>query len=141
MIIVNSNIEINENELKFDFIKASGPGGQNVNKVSSAVQLRFNINDSENLSGKEKELLLKNAHNRITKDGILIIEAKRYRTQDKNKQDAIERFVEIIKKALKVKKKRRKTKIPNSATEKRIERKKRKSNLKLLRKKINKTVE
>jgi ribosome-associated protein len=141
MIKVNSKISVNENELKFDFIRASGPGGQNVNKVSTAVQLRFNIITSKSLNEHEKTIIIKCSRNKVTNEGILIIEAKRFRTQEKNKQDAIDRLIALIIKCTKIKKPRRKTKIPKSVMEKRIVRKKRKSQTKKLRKRVNKNFE
>jgi ribosome-associated protein len=141
MIKVNNKISINENELKFDFIRASGPGGQNVNKVSTAVQLRFNIMTSKSLNEHEKALIIQCHRKKVTNEGILIIEAKRFRTQEKNKQDAVERLISLIIKCTKIKKPRRKTKIPKSVMEKRIEGKKRKADTKKLRKRVNKNFE
>lgn len=141
MIKVNNKISINENELKFDFIRASGPGGQNVNKVSTAVQLRFNIMTSKSLNEHEKALIIQCLRKKVTNEGILIIEAKRFRTQEKNKQDAVERLISLIIKCTKIKKPRRKTKIPKSVMEKRIEGKKRKAETKKLRKRVNKNFE
>lgn len=141
MIKVNNKISINENELKFDFIRASGPGGQNVNKVSTAVQLRFNIMTSKSLNEHEKALIIQCHRKKVTNEGILIIEAKRFRTQEKNKQDAVERLISLIIKCTKIKKPRRKTKIPKSVMEKRIEGKKRKAETKKLRKRVNKNFE
>ncbi len=141
MIKVNNKISINENELKFDFIRASGPGGQNVNKVSTAVQLRFNIMTSKSLNEHEKALIIQCHRKKVTNEGILIIEAKRFRTQEKNKQDAVERLISLIIKCTKIKKPRRETKIPKSVMEKRIEGKKRKAETKKLRKRVNKNFE
>jgi ribosome-associated protein len=141
MIKVNNKISINENELKFDFIRASGPGGQNVNKVSTAVQLRFNIMTSKSLNEHEKALIIQCHRKKVTNEGILIIEAKKFRTQEKNKQDAVERLISLIIRCTKIKKPRRKTKIPKSVMEKRIEGKKRKADTKKLRKRVNKNFE
>lgn len=137
MLKVNKNISLNEDELKFDFVKASGPGGQNVNKVATAVQLRFDVLNSKCINEKNKFELIKKAGKKITKNGVLIIEAKRYRTQEKNKQDAIERLILLIKNAVKVKKQRTKTKPTKASLEKRIESKKKKSQIKKLRKNTN----
>ena len=134
MIKVNNNIEINENELKFDFVRSSGPGGQNVNKVSTAAQLRFDIFASSSLSGEIKDRLKSFAGNKITKEGILIIEAKRYRTQEANRQDAIARLIELIDKSSHKPKKRIKTKPTADSNRKRIEAKKKISEKKKLRK-------
>ncbi len=99
MIEITPNFSLDENELTFDFVRASGPGGQNVNKVSSAVQLRFDVARSPALPPEIKQRLVKLAGSRVTDDGILIIEAKRYRTQDKNRIDAVNRLVELMQKA------------------------------------------
>lgn len=141
MIKVNTNIYLDENELQFSFIRASGPGGQNVNKVSTAVQLRFNVMESSSIPDAVKVKLIKIAGKRSTKDGIIIIEAKRFRTQEKNRKDAIERLLAIINKSLLIKKTRRKTSPTKAASEKRIEQKKQKSKLKQLRKRVSKNID
>jgi ribosome-associated protein len=119
MIRINSKITIDENEIKMDFIRASGPGGQNVNKTSTAVQLRFDVHGSLSLPEDVRTRLIRLAGNRINEDGVLIIHAKRYRTQYRNRQDAIERLITWIKKAAIQPKPRRKTK-PTEASKKRI---------------------
>ena len=96
MIEVTSSVKIDESEIQLDFIRASGPGGQNVNKVASSVQLRFDVRNSPSLDPDVKERLIKLAGNRVTEDGILIIEAKRYRTQEQNRFDATERLITLI---------------------------------------------
>ena len=110
MIQVTPTIAINENELIEEFIRASGPGGQNVNKVSSAVQLRFDVANSRSLPEEVRRRLITLASNRITEDGILIIDARQFRTQGRNREDAIDRLVELIRKAAQRPKARRKTK-------------------------------
>ena len=92
---------IEESELAFEYYKASGPGGQNVNKVSSAARLRFNVEASEKLSYAEKQELKRLVGNRLSQNGILIIEAKRFRTQERNRLDAIHRFTRLIELAMK----------------------------------------
>jgi len=99
MIQVTPTIAINENELVEEFIRASGPGGQNVNKVSSAVQLRFDVANSRSLPEEVRRRLITLASNRITEDGILIIDARQFRTQGRNRENAIDRLVELIRKA------------------------------------------
>lgn len=109
MIEVSSNVKIDENEIQYDFIRASGPGGQNVNKVATSVQLRFDIRNSPSLETDVKERLIKLAGSRVTEDGILIIEAKKYRTQDQNRFDATQRLITWIQKALEKPKERKAT--------------------------------
>lgn len=125
MIKVNKNIEIRDSELSFDFIRSSGPGGQNVNKVATAVQLRMDVYSSSSLPDTVKTRIKSIAGRKLTSDGILIIEAKRYRTQEKNRQDAISRFIVIIDKASQKPKSRIKTKPSKGSDLKRIESKKR----------------
>jgi ribosome-associated protein len=92
-------VQIDESELQFDFIRASGPGGQNVNKVATAVQLRFDVRNSPSLPPDIKERLIKIAGSRATEDGVLIIEARRYRTQEQNRLDALRRLEVMVEKA------------------------------------------
>ncbi len=99
MINISPNILLEEQEIQFDFIHAAGPGGQNVNKVASAVQLRFDVLHSPSLSPDIKNRLIKLAGKRISADGILIIEAKRFRTQDQNRNDALARLAALIQQA------------------------------------------
>lgn len=99
MIEITPSFSLDENELSFDTIRASGPGGQNVNKVSSAVQLRYDITGSERLPAEVKQRLTKLAGSRVTGEGVLIIEARRFRTQEKNKADAIHRLVVLMQRA------------------------------------------
>lgn len=106
MIEITENISIHENELQFDFVLSSGPGGQNVNKVATTVQLRFDVNKSTSLPDDVRERLLKLAGRRITDEGILIIQARRFRSQQQNREDAINRFIELIRRAA-IKPKRR----------------------------------
>ena len=133
MIFVSPQISIDEKEIKFDFIRASGPGGQNVNKVSTAVQLRFDVN-MLSLSGDIKDRLKKLAGRRMTRSGILIIEAKRYRSQEKNRQDAVQRLVGLIQKASIIPKIRKKTNPSYASNLRRLENKKLRSKTKKLRK-------
>jgi ribosome-associated protein len=132
--MVNKNISIKESELTFNFVRSSGPGGQNVNKVATAVQLRFDITSSESLSEDVKTRLKSLAGKKVTKDGILIIEAKRFRTQEKNRQDAIERFIALIDKSSHKRKRRVKTNPTAASNQKRIETKKRLGEKKKMRK-------
>lgn len=134
MIRISRTFAIPETEIDEKFIQASGPGGQNVNKVASAVQMRFDIDQSNTLPEYVKERLKTIAKNQITKDNILIIEAKSHRTQERNRKQARNNFAQIIRKALKPEKKRKKTKPPKGANEKRLKNKKIKAEKKKLRK-------
>jgi ribosome-associated protein len=140
MISIIPNINIRLNELNFSFIRASGPGGQNVNKVATAVQLKFDVINSNNLPEAVKNKLIKIAGKKISTSGILIIEAKRFRTQEQNKNDAIERLIQLIKKAAIVDKPRKKTKPTSTSNVKRIESKKKRSTIKGNRRKIVKEI-
>lgn len=122
-------------ELDFKAVRSSGAGGQNVNKVSSKVVLSFDIPKSEALSDEEKELLIKNLSSRLTTENILILNSDEDRSQLKNKENAIKRFLEIITKALIVPKKRKPTKVPRSVIEKRIKAKRNQSEIKQSRRK------
>jgi len=109
MIHITRTIEIDESEIQEYFIRASGPGGQNVNKVATTVQLRFDVANSCSLPEEVRKRLISLAGNRITEDGILIIDARRFRTQGRNREDATERLVELIRNAAQRPKIRRKT--------------------------------
>ena len=118
MIRINHQIAIQEREIELQFIRASGPGGQNVNKVSTAVQLRFDVAHSPSLPEDVRARLMKLAGNRLTNEGELLIEAKRHRTQERNRQDAITRLVELIRHATEKPKPRIATR-PTKASKKR----------------------
>ncbi|HXZ68915.1 MAG TPA: alternative ribosome rescue aminoacyl-tRNA hydrolase ArfB [Alphaproteobacteria bacterium] len=115
MIRITDKIAIDEREIEERFIRASGPGGQNVNKLSSAVQLRFDVRHSASLPDPLRARLAKLAGRRLTKDGILVITAQRHRTQEANRRDAKERLVDLIARAAEVPAKRRKTRPPLAA--------------------------
>lgn len=121
MIRITGNIIIDEKEIKEDFIRASGPGGQNVNKVATAVHLRFDVRNSPSLPDNVRGRLACLAGRRITGDGILIIKAGRFRTQDRNRQDAIDRLIDLIRKASVIPKARRRTKPTLSSRKRRME--------------------
>ena len=133
MIYITQEISIDENELKFDFIRSSGPGGQNINKVSTAVQLRFNINQSTSLPEDVKKRLTALAGSRLSEKGGIIIEAKRFRSQTKNREDAIQRLVVLIKHAAQKPKVRKKTKPSVSASAARVSTKKKRGAIKKIR--------
>ena len=132
MILVNEAIAIREDEVQLDFVQAGGPGGQNVNKVASAVQLRFDT-QSPSLPEDVRVRLLRIANKKVGKDGVLLIEARRYRTQEQNRQDALERLVELIRQASIPPKVRRKTRPSAMVKEKRLEAKRRRGQVKRLR--------
>jgi ribosome-associated protein len=127
-LFVTPRITIQDDELEEHFIRASGPGGQNVNKVSSAVQLRFNVLASPGLTDWARERLLRLPQ--ITKDGVLIITAQRFREQERNRADAREKLVEIIRAAAVPPKPRRATKVPKASKKKRLEGKKHRAQVK-----------
>ena len=123
MIQVTELVFLDDSEIDEEFIRSSGPGGQNVNKVATAVQLRFNAARSNSLPADVKEKLTHIAGKRITSDGTLIITARKYRTREKNRQDALERLLTLIKKACEKPKKRKKTNPSKAAKENRMENK------------------
>lgn len=126
-----------DEELHFEFIRASGPGGQNVNKVATAVQLRFDVRASPSLPEEVKTRLMRLAGRKMTAEGVLVIEAKRYRTQEQNRADAELRLTELLQKALLPPKKRRPTRPSAAAKARRLEAKKRRGEIKRLRKSSN----
>ncbi len=137
MISITSTIKIRENEVSFSFIHSSGPGGQNVNKVATAVQLFFDIKNSPSLSEETKERLIHLGGKGVTEDGKLVIKARRYRTQERNKQDAIQRLIALIRKATIKPKKRRKTKPTKSSIKKRLNTKRHQKKVKQKRRAVD----
>lgn len=135
MISISKNVEIPESEVEFAPIRASGPGGQNVNKVSSAVHLRFDIENSS-LPDFYKSRLRNLKDRRISRDKVLVIKAARFRTQEKNRADAIERMVELIRSASAVQKSRRPTKPTKASKKRRLEGKTKRSKTKSLRRAV-----
>ena len=134
MIEIMPGVSISEEELHFDASRSGGPGGQNVNKVSSRVTLTFDVNASAALSGDQKRTLQEKLSGRINKEGILRVISQRTRSQDLNRSDAIERFTELLREALTPQRKRVKTRIPRAAHARRVEEKKKRSLIKKGRK-------
>ena len=137
MIYITDRISISEAEIHEEFVRASGPGGQNVNKVATAVQLRFNVVNSPNLPEDVKLRLIKLAGKKMTEGGVLIIDSREYRTQNRNREEALNRLVTLIKKALEKPKRRIKTRPTRAAKEKRLQVKKHRSAVKTLRKSVD----
>lgn len=137
MIKITDDIAIGEEEINFKFVRSSGPGGQNVNKVSTAVKLRFNVVDSPTLPADIRSRLMELAGNRITEEGVLVIDAQQYSTQERNRQAAIDRLVNLIKEASIPPKVRRKTKPSAGSKKRRLESKRRRSEIKQHRKPVN----
>ena len=133
MIRVTPEIDIDEREIEESFVRASGPGGQNVNKLSTAVQLRFDVRHSPSLPGDVRARLERLAGSRLTRDGVLVIIAQRHRTQARNRQDALDRLIDLIRSAAVRPIKRRPTKPTRASRERRIEGKKRRAGIKRLR--------
>jgi ribosome-associated protein len=124
---------IRPEELRYDFIRASGPGGQNVNKVATAVQLRFNARNSQSLKPEIRERLLHLAGKRVNAAGEIIIEARRFRTQQRNREDALERLLQLIEKASVTPRTRHKSRPTAASKIRRLREKKRRSDIKKLR--------
>jgi len=134
MIRITNTFAIPESEIEESFVHSSGPGGQNVNKVATAVQLRFDINESKSLPKRVKQRLSRLARNKITTDGVLMIESQEHRTQAKNRQTAREKFAQLIREVLKPPRKRKKTKPTRTSNERRLESKYIRARKKKLRK-------
>jgi ribosome-associated protein len=133
MLRITDSIAIDENELQWRFVRAAGPGGQNVNKVATAAQLRFDVRHCTALPADLRERLARLAGSRMTARGVLVIEARRFRTQERNRADALERLAALLRRAAEPPKVRRATKVPVAAKRRRLEGKQRQARKKRLR--------
>ncbi|MDE3090089.1 MAG: aminoacyl-tRNA hydrolase [Chloroflexota bacterium] len=136
MITITRDVAIDEKEIHEEFIRASGPGGQNVNKVATAVQLRFDARRSPSLPDDVRTRLIRLAGRRVNAEGVLLIEAQRFRTQEQNRADARARLIALIRQAAVKPKPRRKTKPTRAAKQRRLESKKRRGKIKSMRSKV-----
>ncbi len=133
MIEITASVRIPDSELHFEFVRASGPGGQNVNKVATAVQLRFDVAHSPSLPEAVRARLRTLAGRRLSTEGVLILDARRFRTQERNRQDALQRFVELVRQATVRPRKRVATKPSRAARQRRLEGKRKRSAVKRMR--------
>jgi ribosome-associated protein len=133
MIRVTPQISIDDSEIEESFVRASGPGGQNVNKLATAVQLRFDVRSSPSLPPEVRARLERLAGSRLSRDGVLVIVAQRHRTQGRNRQDALDRLIDLIRRAAIEPRLRRPTKPTKASRERRVEAKKHRAGVKLRR--------
>lgn len=137
MIPITRQLAIEEREIRETFVRSPGPGGQHVNKAATAVQVRFDVAHSQSLPPEIRERVIRLAGRRLTGDGVLEIEARRFRSQERNRQDARNRLIALIRQAAKPPKPRHRTKPPRGAEERRLEAKRRRAGTKRQRKRID----
>lgn len=130
MVEISDRLTIPNDELSFEFSRSSGPGGQNVNKVSTRVTLLFDVEGSPSLTDEQRTRILGRLGTRITKAGVLRITSQRHRSQSANREAAVERFSELVREALRPRRPRRKTRVPRAVSERRLQEKKRRGKLK-----------
>jgi len=140
MIEITDSIAIDESEIQQSFVHSSGPGGQNVNKTATAVQLRFDAAHSPNLPEDVRQRLLRLAGNRLTRDGVLVIDARRFRTQERNRQDALDRLAALIRQATEQPKPRRKTRPTRLSRQRRLDVKHQRGETKRLRRGVREEI-
>ncbi len=137
MIRVNNRVSLGEEELAFDYVRSSGPGGQHVNKVNTAVQLRFDVANSPSLPEGVRARLFRIARNRISTSGVLVIDSRGYRSQIKNREEALTRLIHLVDQACFVPKMRKKTKPSRAAKQRRLDSKKNRSRKKQTRGRVS----
>jgi ribosome-associated protein len=136
-IPIAEGLTLDEDELEFQFVRASGPGGQNVNKVASAVKLRWDVANSACLPDAVKTRLIRLAGQRVTTDGVLVIDARRYRTRERNRQDAVDRVTALVLRAARPRKPRRRTQPTRASRQRRRVQKRRRSEIKRQRGRVD----
>ena len=141
MIEITPQIQIDENEVHFEFVRSSGPGGQHVNKVATAAQLRWDARQSSAIPGAVFSRLKQVAGRRLSAEGVLMIHASRFRSQERNRQDAMDRFIKLIRKAVEKPKPRRKTRPTKASKERMLAAKKHRSRIKETRQRIRRVDE
>ncbi len=137
MIRITDDIWIDPDEIHMDFVRSSGPGGQNVNKVATAVQLRFDVAGSSSLPEDVRQRLIRQVGSRLTNQGVLILQARGFRSQERNRQDAVDRLAGIIRRAVPPPKPRRKTRPSRNSVQRRLNAKQRRSTIKRRRRSVS----
>ena len=137
MIQITPSISIDPNDIQWSFIRASGPGGQHVNKTASAVQLRFQVDPNPHLPPDIRHRLIQIAGHKMASDGTLVIDARRFRSQARNREDAMDRLIGLIQKAARPPVRRKKTHLPQASRRRRLESKRQRSALKRQRRAVN----